>query len=1021
MILFKSPDRLQKSVSFCRRCYGNRVAERLNVLKNLKFMVILAALGILPVLPASAGGVMAGEKNIQVIKTQWFDIIYPPGSSRSAAVLAAKADGIYREVAGQFRTGPWFRIPVVITPAPDEFNGYFSIYPYNHIVLFDTVPTESMAVFSDTILSVFRHELAHAVTYTMKNKFWQTVGTFMGDIYNPAVLTVTTAFAEGASVTAESTAGEGRLNDQYSRQMILQAKVEGLFPGWADIQGAKDKYPAGSESYYFGAAFAHWLQETYGMEKYAQYWYRAVNLKSLTYFTAFSKVYGLKIETAWTQFRNSVRVPDIPADPLSEQGYGDLFAQPGTSGEPAGSRAKENDRGSLYRSLTGSRTGIAWLDKTSSSVWYSGFSDGRYGKPEKILTRYDISRISLSRDGNFLAVSFTDAAGAVSRNRVGVYDIKRKKWSVLQEKGLRDAAIIQTATTYYVAAVVTHSQYADIKFYKFEGNLRRITATGKIIHNQYQAQSFSLTDCGNGRLAFIYKDNMIWTVRVCTIEDGTVGEYSLPYKHAVIRNLSCSSGIGKTELLFSYTGPDTLPRLGRLQLLENDAVFFLQQTDVSGGIYYPVPFGAQIAYIGTFYRDSRLLTVDPGRLQFEKNPAGYRLLPAAAKETEPDATQIHLPSEPEKYNPLAYYTKGSIIPLAGAASKVISDGELESVSLPVLGLTYVSSNPWTTALFTATAGYDLLRNSVLGSAALAGGTATSLFSYQLQGQTEFDRRGYKQAYASATADSELPLGNITSVTLAGTAVAFEGRQSLAELPADSRKQVETVSDFAGLYENPDKTSYIYTGNKFSAGISTLHSSGPGTYETTGCSVTGTYMIHYSGKTESSFDRPALYQNLSAETSFHLPGLLPVTCTYGKTYNLPAALSLTLFPSSSYFLSGNTAIVLYSAEIQKGIPGIAALYCNRITLQTGYAGNFSYGTAGSWDFLKMPELTDKFLSGSMNYYDTVNLTGILTLTPNIGTFARSSFRFNLSAAVLYRIHPADSRSKWNVRISGGLDL
>jgi hypothetical protein len=181
------------------------------------------------------------------------------------------------------------------------------------------------------------------------------------------------------------------------------------------------------------------------------------------------------------------------------------------------------------------------------------------------------------------------------------------------------------------------------------------------------------------------------------------------------------------------------------------------------------------------------------------------------------------------------------------------------------------------------------------------------------------------------------------------------------------------------------------------------------------------MIHYSRKTESSFDRPALYQNLSAETSFHLPGLLPVTCTYGKTYNLPAALSLTLFPSSSYFLSGNTAIVLYSAEIQKGIPGIAALYCNRITLQTGYAGNFSYGTAGSWDFLKMPELADKFLSGSMNYYDTVNLTGILTLTPNIGTFARSSFRFNLSAAVLYRIHPADSRSKWNVRISGGLDL
>ncbi len=110
-------------------------------------------------------GVMSGEKNLKVYKTQWFDIIYPESCVNSAALLAKNADKIYLEIAENYKSSPYFRMPVVLTSKVQQFNAYFSEAPYNHIVLYVTRPSENMNVFSQELLSTFKHELTHAFTF----------------------------------------------------------------------------------------------------------------------------------------------------------------------------------------------------------------------------------------------------------------------------------------------------------------------------------------------------------------------------------------------------------------------------------------------------------------------------------------------------------------------------------------------------------------------------------------------------------------------------------------------------------------------------------------------------------------------------------------------------------------------------------------------------------------------------------------------------------------------------------------
>ena len=61
------------------------------VLLLFLFLVCSAAL-------FSYEGMLAGQRGLKVIKTEYLDIIYTPGSEKSAAIIAEHGDDIYREL-----------------------------------------------------------------------------------------------------------------------------------------------------------------------------------------------------------------------------------------------------------------------------------------------------------------------------------------------------------------------------------------------------------------------------------------------------------------------------------------------------------------------------------------------------------------------------------------------------------------------------------------------------------------------------------------------------------------------------------------------------------------------------------------------------------------------------------------------------------------------------------------------------------------------------------------------------------
>ncbi|MBQ5499244.1 MAG: hypothetical protein IIT73_05570, partial [Treponema sp.] len=372
----------------------------------------------------SINGQLSGGTNIRSVQSQYFLIIFPEQCIQSAMELRQNADLICQKICSQMNmTCPFNAMPVVITQSTDVYNAYFSNASYNHIVLFDAAATEDLSVYSNTLLSTFEHELTHALTVNQKSdKFRHRLCNmiYWGDfIETPSMI------KEGAAVAQESRGGQGRLNSSYFLHTIRQAKLSGEFPSWPDVLGSRDIYPAGSTPYIFGSSFTQWLQEKYGMQKYADFWWEIINNFHITFRGGFQKVYGVNLNAAWKEFVQSVQVPSINSNPLAEEFVGDFFRDAGKvsgkaggnadgkSGEPAqGAQSaqssqsgkaetkkldRKNTSGYRYTGLASCKNGFAYIEGGTSSVYFSAIrKDGSFEKPKKLFAHKGLASISLS-------------------------------------------------------------------------------------------------------------------------------------------------------------------------------------------------------------------------------------------------------------------------------------------------------------------------------------------------------------------------------------------------------------------------------------------------------------------------------------------------------------------------------------------------------------------------------------------------------------------------------------------------
>lgn len=1021
-----------------------------------KFICLLASFFICLNL-FCADGPLWGSKNkeLKVYKTEWFDIIFPPESQESALKLYQNADRIYNEIAELYGHSPLYRMPVVLAPGVETFNAFFAIAPYNHIVLYDTIPSQSMLVNTDSLLGTFRHELTHAFTYNLKSPALQKADSFFGDVLVFSVFSITSGWAEGATLTSESSIeGEGRLNDEYSLHMARQAKIENQFPKYADVQGASDAYPYGS-FYNFNGAFNQWLQRKFGMEKYAQFWYSCVNAKHLLAGSNFKDVYGIKINEAWKQFYDDFYVPDVAANPVLAGEAFDFFER------ESDDFSDRNNGGSLYSNLCKSDRGLYFIDEACNGVYFVAYdSDGDKIHPKKLFTQSGLNQISVSRDGRFIALQFTAQNSGTYREKIKLYDCQKKRFFECDGTAKTNPAVILREEgekkDYFLVYTKFYSQKMTLCVEKLlldeKNQISKLEEHFKepLSDNVY---NFGFSDLGNGSFAFIKSDALRFSICGATVDGEKLFDYGLPSSKMRMRGLSFADSMDGT-LYFSWTDKGTLPRLGSFNLKTQQ--FRLYCSDISGGIFDPVLFNEKLCYVGKFYKQNWLLFLNEHLddwVTWEVPPATYEN-EFLAQSMSPNAMQISASSEESlfpnamdvpnaiPFKPFSYLQKGIFVPLSIAQSNSYTTDFLSYSHYLPFGITYITASPWTGGNFlTLTAGYGLETNSFASEIQYNGGTDTSLFNYSLSARAEFDFKGWKQAEGSGAFSVYLPFGQTSKIILYDSVLAFTGKNNLNSDLIDAFYYcVENNQDFfkyfkPGSFAPQVRDIHFYAYNDFGISWSNVHYSGSGKYERLGVSFTTafTYILHQdlnqnqnanlvqphnSGQNQILGKTFIQNGNLTVEANAYIPRLIPVTTKSGFVYNLPLKLSAALFPydtisskasaiskASNVKFSGSVLnfdaqTVLFAMDIQKALPLISGAFMNDFAVILRYNGAFAEELPFTWGFLSLPEHFKTILLGNAPYKSMMELKGLVSLTPNFGELARSQFRTDFFVSLYY---------------------
>lgn len=961
-------------------------------MKNKKRIVALAAVFLIAEFLLQAWqGKMAGAKKLYVSQTRWFDIIYAEESAQTAQILYENADDILLEITSEYcsKPGEHLRFPVVITRGVEQFNAYFTYYPYNHIVVYDTAEIQDLAVFSQTLLSVFTHELTHLVTYNLKTTFWNAASLMFGDAMAGHYLTVTSGMAEGATVSFESSHGEGRLNDPYALQMVRQAKIEGQFPKYSDVKGASDAYPGGA-FYYFNGAFAEFLQSNFGMQKYAEFWIRCVNLKNLSAGGAFKKTFGIKIDKAWQLFYDRYEVPTVENKNPVEGGQAKDFFKPDSS-----SYSIKNNAGSVYSNLRVCDKGLVYLDEQCNTVYFVPDSADVTStlRIQKLFSHDYIDSVNVSSDGRYVSIGYYTGAAAQIKHCACVYDMQTKKWLSVKGTNIVSPSVVGSGDSYYFV-------WQDYKTQVYSICAAEITDNGTIdLEQNKQTLAFKQGDVpsgftdlgtGDGSFAFIKKSGLDFSICISDCRFDDLKEYKLPVEELRLQSVSAARNEeGQLALYFSWATKQTLPRLGVLSL--ETGTVWLSEQNISGGVYYPVLQNGQIFYIGQFFRQNRLLslagegegtTASVEKLELLKPAPAQNIITTLPPDILSAPT---FPAQP--FSRWQYAFKGLLLPIASLKSReFITLGGGRSFDIDK-GVTYITALPWDSGIFQLTGGYGSLTQSGGFGITYQNGTDTSLFNYQLDASLELDGSGFKQTHGEAIAASTIDFGK-------RSAVGFQ-----LQTDVDYGRVSHVAAD--GKVNNNDKTQYIKTVQAASAAYSNISRTGPGTYEKGGASFSLVFIHNYEKKLETENGQIMDFYDLAFSMTGCIPKLIPILCRDNYTYNLPVKLNVDIFNFQQSLLTpfmAQAETILFGYDIQKALPGVSALFVNSVALSLVYTSSLGFpqldGNVSNWRFLRIPQYISEFQQKDYIYTDYATLKLSLGVTPNVGTFANPNARFDL---------------------------
>lgn len=653
----------------------------------MRRLICAAALAVLFLAPAF-GDLYSPDRPLERVDTEYFTIIYPEESRAAAGYLAGFADETYREIAALLKTTPRFKIPVVITPDSEELNGYFTWIPYLRIVLYQA-PVDmnsTLGSFEDDLYKLFYHELTHAVSMTIRSPFEDALAAVFGTPVALSPYLAPLSFVEGVTVSFESRNGHGRAVDPLAGAYVRQDIVEGRFKTFVQAMGAYDRYPGAGLYYLYGGYFSRYLQERFGVDRYADIW-RCFGFKYLFKTLEdgpfgipgrFRETFGVGLDEAWQDFGRwmTIREPVVmsvePLAPLSR-----------------------------VDTLAASNRYLYWADASEGAVRRLDTDTGA----ERTLFRAgaSISRLAPSPDGSRLLVSTHRSEAGFPRLVVKEWDEGSRRLRDMPWSGLREAAY--TPVEGSVVGIAIDGYMTHLALASQDGVRVLLRGTERL-----SFASPSVSADGKELYALAKEDGLVSIVRVRFIEAlgdiASVERLALPEDLSWIRYLSLSlDGV----LRFSWDDQ----AFYRLAELDGEELRY-QSIPLSGGVHQPVQAGDRVYYLGRFSSGIApcAFPLDRGPLGFLETVVSWE--PADDLRSKASAYETSAPLAGRPYSPLPWLLPRFWFPAAHmdssgfyafGATAVLAD-PVERLSVAVEALWNTRANGVNAALELAYKGLD---------------------------------------------------------------------------------------------------------------------------------------------------------------------------------------------------------------------------------------------------------------------------------------------------------------------------
>ena len=961
---------------------------------NITFFFLLFASQLL------FSNVFSSYKKVSVIKTQYFDIIFPQEAQQTAEIIINKADFLFESACQNFQLEKKFRMPVVITKDSADFYTEYTPAPYNRIIVYDGIPSWNNT-HKDKIIHSFNTAIIKAVASSKKDKFWQFISSFTANdaIQPTALLNIPTNFMNGVSETfanSMETNGNKLITDTFALQLLSQAKADNTFPTWIDTTGAADIFPNEKISQIAMTAFVAYIQQQWGIEKFIEFWEQSGKV-NFFYITAgiFKKVYNISITEAWNNFKETIPVYS------QELGGSVLFTE---------------DYQNQYKYIQATPYGIVFYDEIKNQIIII-----QNNKKKILFVATNIQNLAISPSGNYLAVSYkaNKTQKDLSQNKVKVYNLAEQAWIEKTHKITNGSFIVTKDEMLTLVGITSVENKFYIKGYTLYNNKDEVFSYK--IQGDYIPQNIICTKPGEFFYSVQEENETIFTFVDTQTETTTT--YTFPYntknfKAAKITinslNQDSSEEVPNTKKVITFTyAPKELGMPSKMGYFsfDNPEKIYLQTNTFSGGVNDSTIYENSVIFYSQRTNFQELRQINFAELNFSQEELVKTIIHQQNQESKANITSL----ETTKYNPLHYIFKGTTIPFFPISSLDFYGYQTS----PGLGFTYLTST-------------DPLEQ-ISGALSFCAGFANPEENY-----TKFQKEFTISAYGTTTIfPIELSAGGIWYFDKDGKyklQVLTGGRYrvpigmsyqnltfSLQQLwdCSTSYTDIET-----GISTNLDNWPKIYDAfNKLSFSISAAynnyHQSGISPYQQLGFETNASFVtifdFHKIKTTQSlKWNEPSQLK-FTVDLGFKLPYLIPVFGVENWTICFPLKVFTQWYGEEGTYCHSFAEILLAGYEIQKGIPGVN-LYLQRFGIKLGYDISFEYEhlNIANPDIRNITKLFEGLTSSQIDDFIYFNFQ--LDLSPVVG---KATSSFNVTAGVQFEFHLQKNESKITALIKTNL--